>query len=51
MLALVIAQYGHGCPEVRRAEHRDVVSPTAGLVMFEQKAIGCSYFDIVQREG
>jgi NADPH2:quinone reductase len=51
IMALVIAQYGHGGPEVLRAEHRDDVTPTAGLVKLEQKAIGFNYFDVLQRKG
>ena len=50
-MALVIAQYGQGGPEVMRAEDRDVAGPTSGLVKLEQKAIGFNYFDVLQRKG
>lgn len=50
-MALVIAQYGQGGPEVMRAEERQIGAPTVGLVKLEQKAIGFNYFDVLQREG
>ena len=50
-MALVIAQFGQGGPEVMQAEDRDVADPTSGLVRLEQKAIGFNYFDVLQRKG
>lgn len=50
-MTLVIAQYGHGGPEVMRAEHLDVESPAAAQVKIEQKAIGFNFFDVLQRRG
>lgn len=50
-MALVIAQYGQGGPEVMQAEERDVGAPTAGMVKLRQEAIGFNYFDVLQRKG
>ncbi|TGX49598.1 quinone oxidoreductase [Sphingomonas gei] len=50
-MALVIAQYGQGGPEVLRAEDRALPSPTATQVALDQQAIGFNYFDVLQRKG
>ncbi|TGX49108.1 quinone oxidoreductase [Sphingomonas gei] len=50
-MALVVAQYGQGGPEVMRVEEQEVAAPTASLVKLEQKAIGFNYFDVLQRKG
>lgn len=50
-MTLVIAQYGHGGPEVMRAEDRDVAAPDATQVEIKQEAIGFNYFDVLQRQG
>lgn len=50
-MTLVIAQYGHGGPEVMHAEERNVGAPGEGLVKLRQKAIGFNYFDVLQRKG
>lgn len=50
-MALVIAQYGQGGPEVMRAEERAIGAPAAGMVKLRQEAIGFNYFDVLQRKG
>lgn len=50
-MATLIAQYGHGGPEVLRAEDRDIAEPVLGEVSLAQKAIGFNYFDVLQRRG
>jgi NADPH2:quinone reductase len=50
-MALVIAQYGQGGPEVMRPEDREMTAPAGTQVEVEQKAIGFNYFDVLQRRG